>query len=62
MSNRGTKREMWSSLWRILAKPSLLGQTSDLALFPAQLGSAIPLIVLGPLSEKIGWRGYSFSN
>ena len=45
-----------------LATISLLGQTFDLALFPAQLGSAIPLIVLGPLSEKIGWRGYSFSS
>jgi len=42
-----------------LATISLLGQTFDLALFPAQLGSAIPLIVLGPLSEEIGWRGYA---
>jgi membrane protease YdiL (CAAX protease family) len=42
-----------------LATISLLGQTFDLALFPAQLGSAILLIVLGPLSEEIGWRGYA---
>ena len=42
-----------------LATISLLGQTFDLALFPAQLGSAIPLIILGPLSEEIGWRGYA---
>jgi uncharacterized protein len=42
-----------------LATISLMGQTFDLALFPAQLGSAIPLIVLGPLSEEIGWRGYA---
>jgi uncharacterized protein len=42
-----------------LATISLLGQTFDLALFPAQSGSAIPLIVLGPLSEEIGWRGYA---
>lgn len=42
-----------------LATISLLGQTFDLALFPAQLGNAIPLIILGPLSEEIGWRGYA---
>jgi membrane protease YdiL (CAAX protease family) len=44
---------------RFLATISLLGPTFDLALFPAQLGSAIPLIILGPLSEEIGWRGYA---
>jgi uncharacterized protein len=37
----------------------LLGQTFDGSLFVAQLGSAIPLIILGPLSEEIGWRGYA---
>ena len=42
-----------------LATISLVGQTFDLALFPAQSGSAIPLIILGPLSEEIGWRGYA---
>ncbi len=37
----------------------LLGQTFDLTLFVAQLGSLLPLIILGPLSEEIGWRGYA---
>lgn len=37
----------------------LLDQTFDLALFLAQLGSALPLIILGPLSEELGWRGYA---
>jgi membrane protease YdiL (CAAX protease family) len=37
----------------------LLGQTFDLMLFVAQLGSALPLVILGPLSEEIGWRGYA---
>jgi membrane protease YdiL (CAAX protease family) len=38
---------------------SLLGQTFDFTLFLGQLGTFIPLIVLGPLSEEIGWRGYA---
>ena len=25
----------------------------------AQLGSFLPLLILGPLSEEIGWRGYA---
>lgn len=37
----------------------LLGQTFDGTLFIKQLVSAIPLIILGPLSEEIGWRGYA---
>jgi uncharacterized protein len=37
----------------------LLGQTFDLTLFLAQLGSVTPLLILGPLSEEIGWRGYA---
>ena len=37
----------------------LLGHTFDLSLFVAQLPSALPLIVLGPLSEELGWRGYA---
>jgi uncharacterized protein len=37
----------------------LLGQTFDSSIFLAQLGNAIPLIILGPLSEEIGWRGYA---
>ena len=31
----------------------------DEHLFLAQLGSFLPLLILGPLSEEIGWRGYA---
>ncbi len=37
----------------------LLGNNFDFRLFLTQLGSFIPLIILGPLSEEIGWRGYA---
>jgi len=37
----------------------LLGGRFDPSQFVAQLGSAVPLIVLGPLSEELGWRGYA---
>jgi membrane protease YdiL (CAAX protease family) len=37
----------------------LLGNTFDGTLFLAQLGSFLPLLILGPLSEEIGWRGYA---
>ena len=37
----------------------LLGNTFDGHLFVAQLGSFLPLLILGPLSEEIGWRGYA---
>jgi membrane protease YdiL (CAAX protease family) len=37
----------------------LLGQGFEYQSFLTQLGSAIPLIVLGPLSEELGWRGYA---
>jgi hypothetical protein len=36
-----------------------LGHPFDLSLFFAQLGSFIPLIIIGPLSEELGWRGYA---
>ena len=36
-----------------------LGQSFDGSLFITQLGSLLPLILLGPLSEEIGWRGYA---
>jgi len=36
-----------------------LGQVFDYRAFLTQLGSAIPLIILGPLSEELGWRGYA---
>lgn len=37
----------------------LLGNTFNGHLFLAQLGSFLPLLFLGPLSEEIGWRGYA---
>ena len=38
---------------------SLMGQAFDMTLFAAQLGSFLPLLIFGPLSEEIGWRGYA---
>jgi membrane protease YdiL (CAAX protease family) len=37
----------------------MLGGRFDLSLFVTMLPSALPLIVIGPLSEEIGWRGYA---
>lgn len=37
----------------------LLGGRFELSLFVTMLASALPLIVIGPLSEEIGWRGYA---
>ena len=37
----------------------LLGNRFNGNLFWAQLGSFLPLLILGPLSEEIGWRGYA---
>jgi membrane protease YdiL (CAAX protease family) len=37
----------------------LLGNTFNGYLFVAQLGSFLPLLIIGPLSEEIGWRGYA---
>ena len=37
----------------------LLGNTFNGILFLAQLGNFLPLLILGPLSEEIGWRGYA---
>lgn len=36
-----------------------LGHSFDLSLFLIQLPSFLPLILIGPLSEEIGWRGYA---
>ncbi len=36
----------------------LLGNRFDVGLFLSQLGSLVPLIIIGPLSEEFGWRGY----
>ena len=38
---------------------TLLGQRFDLRLFITSAGSLVPLIILGPLSEELGWRGYA---
>ncbi len=38
---------------------NLLGKNFNGYLFGAQLGSFLPLLFLGPLSEEIGWRGYA---
>ncbi len=37
----------------------LLGNNFNGILFLAQLDSFLPLLILGPLSEEIGWRGYA---
>ncbi len=37
----------------------LLGNSINGILIWAQLGSFLPLLILGPLSEEIGWRGYA---
>ena len=34
----------------------LIGKTFDGTLFIKQFGSFLPLLILGPLSEEIGWR------
>jgi membrane protease YdiL (CAAX protease family) len=42
-----------------LAINKLLGNPFDGRLFLTQLGNFLPLLVIGPLSEEIGWRGYA---
>jgi CAAX protease family protein len=37
----------------------LIGNIFNGHLFLAQLGSFLPLLIIGPLSEEIGWRGYA---
>ena len=37
----------------------ILGYGFDYRVFVLQLGSLAPLLVIGPLSEEIGWRGYA---
>lgn len=38
---------------------NLLGGSFDFSLFLQQLPSFLPLIIIGPLSEELGWRGYA---
>lgn len=35
------------------------GNHFDFSIFIAQAGSILPLLILGPLSEEIGWRGFA---
>lgn len=35
------------------------GNQFDYSIFIAQAGSFLPLLILGPLSEEIGWRGFA---
>ena len=35
------------------------GNHFDYSIFIAQAGSILPLLILGPLSEEIGWRGFA---
>ena len=37
----------------------LLGQSFNYMGFITQLATFLPLIILGPLSEELGWRGYA---
>lgn len=37
----------------------LLGNPFDFSLFLTQLPSFLPLILIGPLSEELGWRGFA---
>jgi len=39
-----------------------LGNSFDMSLYIKQSGSLIPLIIIGPISEEFGWRGYLFPN
>jgi len=39
----------------------LLGNNFNGVLFWEQLGIFLPLLILGPLSEEIGWRGYALA-
>ncbi len=38
---------------------NLIGKTFNGTPFLAQLGTFLSLLILGPLSEEIGWRGYA---
>ncbi len=42
-----------------LAINTLMSNNFNGSLFLTQLGSFLPLLILGSLSEEIGWRGYA---
>ena len=39
----------------------ILGYTFDGSLFLARIVMLLPLLILGPLSEELGWRGYALN-
>lgn len=47
-----------SGFVQILLNSIILGSIFNYSIFVKQLPSIIPLIVIGPLSEEYGWRGY----
>ena len=49
---------VFGSVCQILLN-KLLGGSFDFKLFLTQLPSLLPLILIGPLSEELGWRGYA---
>lgn len=50
---------LFGSLGEVLISRLLNQNSFDLTLFVHQLGSLLPLLIIGPLSEEIGWRGYA---
>jgi hypothetical protein len=42
-----------------LAIIQITGNKFNYSIFIAQLGSFLPLLIIGPLSEEIGWRGFA---
>jgi membrane protease YdiL (CAAX protease family) len=38
---------------------SLLGYSFDSSLFMTRIAMLLPLLILGPLSEELGWRGFA---
>jgi uncharacterized protein len=50
---------LFGSTGEIIISRLVNGDPFDLTLFVQQLGSFLPLLIIGPLSEEIGWRGYA---
>jgi uncharacterized protein len=50
---------LFVSIGQIILSRSITCQSFDLSLFAKQLGSFLPLIIIGPFSEELGWRGYA---
>ena len=46
-------------LGEIILDTLITGQAFNFSLFIQQAGSFLPLIIIGPLSEELGWRGYA---